>query len=252
MKKMKLGVWGLVAGLLFLLPQLGSAQTVPTGWTTSWTSYGGACGGATLTACVQFDLYEYADGSYVFRSEYSSNSSDPGVVTATGFYDVDTGNPPNFTFEEATMMWSPDGLNWNAYPVDPDGSLSKCNHLNGDGTVVLETCGDADGGSTNGFGPGEYVIFSFKSGSGLVAALENGDYGARAHVQSFGTADCSLKPDYREPTGGTIVSPPDGGLENCGANVVPEPATILLLATGLIGVGAVGYRNRRKDEEEQA
>lgn len=247
---MKITALGLAAGLLLALPQSGSAQV------DSWTGYGGqggTCSGATLIACVQFDLVENADGYYEFTTTYlsSANSSDPGVVTAAGLYDVDTGQAPNFTFWDATMSYIPDGLDWTAFPVEEDGSLSNCNHLNGDGNVVLQTCGDADGGSGYGFGPGDRVTFTFRSGAGLADALENGDFGARAHVQSFGTADCSFKPDSRDGVT-SIVSPPEGGLENCGANVVPEPATVLLLATGLIGVGAVGYRSRRREEQEEA
>lgn len=222
--------------LVASVPAMAAAQqTVWGGATYGQTS----CSGATLTPCVQFELnFNETDNVWEFTTWYlGSTSSDPGVLTATGLYDPNKNADPSFDFGSITGVYPTTG--WN---------VTDCSHLSGDGPSVFEACSDGDGGVGNGILPGDSVVFTFTyTGTrDLEADLANGVLGARAHIQSFGSADCSLKPDSRVG----VVSGPEGGLETCNGEVVPEPATILLLATGLIGVGAVGYRSRRKEGEQ--
>lgn len=224
-------VWqtALAFGLLAAMPSLAAAQTTVYGGATFGET---ACSGATLTPCVEFTLVQTGEDTFEFWSEYlGSTSDDPGVMTATGLYDPNKKQEPSFNFTGITAI-APTG--WN---------VTDCEHLNGDGPVLFQACSDGDGGVGNGIAPGGGIVkfsFTYTGSRDLLADLANGDLGARAHIQSFGSADCSLKPDSRVG----VVSGPESGLESCNGQVVPEPMTVILLGMGLLGVGAATVKSR--------
>ena len=107
-----------------------------------------------------------------------------------------------------------------------DAAIAGCNFTSNVGIGVLQTCDPATGLNAG------WVAFNFWT--------DNEWYASQAQLsfryKSVGPTDASL-------------TCPDGSL-NCTSEVVPEPVTVLLLASGLLGIGAVGLRRRRLNATE--
>lgn len=230
----------LALALLVAGPQSAEAQMSATNF---WSDY--VCAEASFNPCVDFELFndDSDDELYYFKVTYDGSLGDPeGKMTAGGLYNIDgDGNP--WTFTDIDLL-SPDE-NWTW------GDEGDCKKLNGGGNVLFEGCAQGDNGINNGIDPGGALLFSFRS-EDLISDtdfayydgdgnLMGGDLGARAMIQGVGDPDCSYKLDS-----------PQGFVSGCGGEVIPEPMTVILLATGLVGIGAVGYRTRRREEGEDA
>lgn len=192
------------------------------------------CTGTAFDVCNTFDLVATDNpGEYRLTVTYTSTTANPGeegVLTSAGIYSI-LGSPSwNFTnVATSTSGWS----------------AGSCTDLNGAPLQTILACASANAPPTsNGIGVGESVTFTFLSGTTITASDfgPNGDLGFRSHVQSFGPNNCSMKPDSRIGVVGGV----DAANVLCGgpSTTVPEPVTMVLVGTGLMGMGVIRRRKR--------
>lgn len=116
-----------------------------------------------------------------------------------------SGQTMTFNFGSNAFQADGDGL----YDIFIDFSTAAANRLTPGEVIIFDLTS-----STLGFTSDSFVVFSFPAGG-------NGPFQAAAHIQSL----------------------PNGESDWIAAEPVPEPASLLLLGTGLIGV-ATGLRKR--------
>ncbi|HSJ30821.1 MAG TPA: PEP-CTERM sorting domain-containing protein [Longimicrobiales bacterium] len=196
------------------------------------------CTANALSVCMNFTLNrQTGTDNYTLRVTYVSTDAaagQQGAMTAAGLYTAKNAAALNVS-SLAFVAISPNTASW---------ALGG-NQIGGGGPIEIVADANSNNGITNGLPVGGWVELSFTSNN--LASYNMTGLHARSHVQGFGPNSCSLKPDSNLP--GNLVDSVSEVDERCGlpTEVVPEPITMILLGSGLLGVGGAQARRRRRN-----
>ena len=183
----------------------------------------GQCGGSNFSTCAAVSLTWDA-------------ATQKATLTVTNLGDADA------VFASVGLTNLPEDYVWNVAGSTLNGwTPAPPNNLGGDGILDEVAQLNAENPSPKkGILVGQSLTFVFDF-TGLTSE-QIAQVGAGIHAIS-GPTGCSTKINF--DASGNITNSP-GSYTSCGASTVPEPATIGLVTTGLLGLSGAGFLRRRK------
>ncbi|HJS48645.1 MAG TPA: PEP-CTERM sorting domain-containing protein [Gemmatimonadales bacterium] len=212
-----------------------AATTASPAW-ADWDS-GTVCGGGLFATCASV-VVTTVDANTFTVTVTNLGGAEPGAFDATffavGLYNLPAGGTVSIVANADNNM--------------VPGACSSLNPLD------CEVAAEASPPPTaNGVEVGETITFTVTFAAPFdPAALA--DVGVSIHAgdgppRLGGEGTCSTKLSI-EDEGGTVSGPPGEERDPaCGETVIPEPITMTLLATGLAGMGGVGFLRRKREED---
>jgi hypothetical protein len=182
------------------------------------------CGGSNFSTCASVSLSWNA-------------STQQATLTVTNLGDADA------VFASIGLSNLPEGFNWENKTTGEWGTWTPAppNNLSGDGIEpAVAQLNAPNPSSKKGVLVDQSITFVFDF-TGLTSS-QIAAVGVGIHAIS-GPTGCSTKISFN--SSGQITNSPSS-YTGCGASTVPEPATIGLITTGLLGMGGAGFLRRRK------
>lgn len=190
------------------------------------------CGGSLFSTCasVTINSLNTGPGEYAITMTVANPVGNNSNFAAIGLHHLPAGTTATFV--------SDDNGDWT-FSDNPNG-------LNGQGIMAVVQGESSDHGNSTSIKPGESLTFTFTlSGVGSGSDYAFDDFAIHGISGPNGCSTKLVVTDNQANQG-----PFD---ERCGdvpETVVPEPASVVLMATGLLAlVGGGAVRNRRKRHE---
>jgi hypothetical protein len=230
---------GFIAGLALAAVTATQAQAAGT-----WNGNAGSpyCGGNTFSTCISINM------------SWTVSSGTSTVVTVIM---TNTSNLAGLKWFSVGLDNLPAGLGYTSGPSDLGfDAADGVGFAGGPFTPTIYAQGEP-GGADPGLNVPRTFTFNLSSGGFLPtnwdAVLQSAGVGLHAGGVTVGGVSCSTKIVVRDnlAEGSAFgTNGPDGSHPECEAGdtntSIPEPATMGLMALGLVGMGGVGFIRRRR------